>query len=57
MTKAAISKYTEIVAKENPKLTVSSVTPGFIQTDMTTGMGASRTAEDGTVPVFHCLFN
>ena len=59
MSKAVLTKYSEIVTKENPKITVSSVSPGAMQTDMTAGMNVNftRSPEDGTVPVFHCLFN
>jgi len=49
-SKALVSAYTWILAKENPELIVNAVTPGYILTDMTRGMGASNPPSKGAVP-------
>ena len=49
-SKALLAAYTWILAKEEPDLLVNTVTPGFIDTDMTAGWGASKTPADGAVP-------
>ena len=56
MTKALLHNYNMISARENPNLMVSAVSPGFIDTAMTAGMGAKLTPEQGTVSTRHCLF-
>ena len=56
MSKAALSKYTEVCAKDNPNLKISCVSPGFIDTELVKGMGAKLTPEQGTVSTRHCLF-
>jgi NAD(P)-dependent dehydrogenase (short-subunit alcohol dehydrogenase family) len=55
MTKAVLSTYTMIVAKEYPNIKVSCVSPGFIETNMTKGFGAKLGPEQGTVSTRHCL--
>ena len=45
MSKAALSKYTEVCAKDNPNLKISCVTPGFIDTAICAGYGAKLTPE------------
>ena len=57
LSKAIVNKYTEIIAKENPTLLVSAITPGFIATSMTNGFGAKKTPEEGAQPIIHCLFS
>ena len=54
-SKAVLNNYNSISARENPKLTISAVHPGFIDTSMTTGWGATLKPEDGTVSARHCL--
>jgi len=44
------------MANSHPKLSFSSITPGFIETAITKGMGASKPPEEGTVSIRHCLF-
>lgn len=56
-SKAAVAAYTAIVARNHPNIISSCVTPGFIATSITVGMGASKTPEEGTVSIRHCLFN
>merc|ERR1711879_37721 len=56
LSKAAVHSYTMIFAKEHPGLLVSAVSPGFLETAMTSGMGAALTPDQGTVAVRKCLF-
>ena len=56
LSKALISCYTGVIARENPNLVVSAITPGFIDTQMTRGWGATKGPEEGTVSIHHCLF-
>lgn len=56
LSKALLSCYTMLLAKQHPELLVSCLSPGFIETSMTKGMGASKPPEEGTVSIRHCLF-
>jgi len=38
------------LAKQHPDLIINAVTPGYIDTDMTRGMGASNPPSKGAVP-------
>lgn len=49
-SKALVAAYTWILAKEEPDLIVNSVTPGFINTDMTSGWGATNSTAKGAIP-------
>jgi hypothetical protein len=51
-----MTAYHFIVAREHPELVVSSCSPGFIQTKLTAGMGASLTVEKSTVSLKKLLF-
>jgi NAD(P)-dependent dehydrogenase (short-subunit alcohol dehydrogenase family) len=42
LSKACANSYTQILARENPKLRVNACTPGFIETDMTRGYASSQ---------------
>lgn len=55
-SKALLGCYTMDLAKKNPELMVSIITPGFIKTSMTAGMGANKSPEEGTVSIRKCLF-
>jgi carbonyl reductase 1 len=55
LSKAILAAYTMLLAKEHPNLTISCVSPGFIQTRLTEGYGATKTPEEGTVSIRHCL--
>ena len=39
-----------------PHLTCTSLSPGFVKTNMTAGWGAKRSPEQGTVSYIKCLF-
>lgn len=56
LSKALLSCYTMLLAKQHPELLVSCLSPGFIDTSMTKGMNASKPPEEGTVSIRHCLF-
>ena len=56
ISKAALSAYTIIQARQYPALTVASISPGFIDTPMTQGFGARLTPEQGCVSALKCLF-
>ena len=56
LSKATLMVLSMIVARTNPGITVATVSPGFIDTAMTRGFGASRTPEQGTHSTRHCLF-
>ena len=40
-----------------PNLKINCVSPGFTNTNMTEGYGATQTPEEGTFSMRHCLFN
>jgi NAD(P)-dependent dehydrogenase (short-subunit alcohol dehydrogenase family) len=56
LSKAGLTAYTMIQAKMWPSLTCTSLSPGFIETNMTRGWGARLTPEQGTVSLLKCLF-
>ena len=47
---------TSILVREQPSITTSTISPGFIATAMTQGFGARLTPEQGTISIRHCLF-
>jgi len=55
-SKALLACYTMKLAQVHPNLSVSILSPGYICTDMTRGMGASKPPEEGTVSLIKCLF-
>ena len=57
LSKAALHKYTEISAKENPELMISAVDPGIIDTGMTMDMCVKLKPEDGIYAIIYTLFN
>mmetsp|Transcript_77495 Transcript_77495/g.151720 ORF Transcript_77495/g.151720 Transcript_77495/m.151720 type:complete len:291 (+) Transcript_77495:25-897(+) len=56
LSKAALSALTLVQAKAHPQLKVLSLSPGFIDTNMTRGFGAKLTPEQGCVSALRCLF-
>jgi len=56
LSKAALTAYTLIQAKQWPNLICVSITPGFINTAMTAGFGAKLTPEQGCVSALKTLF-
>jgi len=57
LSKALLASYTMLLAKQHPSLLISCCTPGFIDTKLTAGFGATKTPEEGTVAIRHCLFD
>lgn len=57
LSKALLACYTGVLARAHPNVKVSCCTPGFIDTRMTAGWGASKTPEEGTVSILKCLFD
>jgi len=56
LSKAALTAYTIQQARDCPNLLCTSLSPGFIETAMTSGFGARLTPEQGTVSLIKCLF-
>lgn len=57
LSKALLSAYTMLVAREHPELAVNACTPGFIDTDLTAGMGATNPPIKGTKAPLYLLFD
>jgi carbonyl reductase 1 len=55
-SKALLACYTMKLAQLHPSLSISILSPGYILTDMTRGMGATKSPEEGTVSLIKCLF-
>mmetsp|Transcript_25239 Transcript_25239/g.38858 ORF Transcript_25239/g.38858 Transcript_25239/m.38858 type:complete len:280 (-) Transcript_25239:195-1034(-) len=49
-SKAFLNAYTVLHAQQEPDLLINSVTPGFIATDITKGMGATKPPSQGAIP-------
>jgi len=56
LSKAGLCALTLIHAKTYPNLTITSLSPGFIDTPMTKGFGAKLTPEQGCLSSLKCLF-
>lgn len=56
VSKACLAAYTALLAREHPALTISCVSPGFIDTAICAGFGATKPPSEGTVSIVHCLF-
>jgi NAD(P)-dependent dehydrogenase (short-subunit alcohol dehydrogenase family) len=57
ISKALVNAYTALHAKAEPDLVINSVTPGWIQTDLTKGMGATNPPAKGAIPVCTLLMD
>lgn len=57
ISKALLNAYTVLHAKANPDLVINSVTPGWIQTDLTKGTGATNPPAKGAIPVCKLLMD
>uniref|UniRef100_A0A6S9L3J8 Uncharacterized protein n=1 Tax=Heterosigma akashiwo TaxID=2829 RepID=A0A6S9L3J8_HETAK len=57
LSKAALSALTIVQGNKYPNLTITSVSPGFIDTPMTRGFGARLTPEEGCVSALKCLYD
>ena len=56
ISKALLSLYTMLLAKEYPEILSSCVSPGWIKTKLVGNSGATKSPEEGTVSIRHCLF-
>jgi len=56
VSKATVMSYTMLLARSHAGVLCSTISPGFIQTEMTKGFNAKLTPEQGTVSIRHCLF-
>ena len=56
LSKALLACYTGYFANQHPNILSSCCTPGFIDTQMTRGYGASKSPDEGTKAIKHCLF-
>uniref|UniRef100_A0A7S3DXJ3 Protochlorophyllide reductase n=1 Tax=Entomoneis paludosa TaxID=265537 RepID=A0A7S3DXJ3_9STRA len=56
-SKAALNAYTWWLAHEHPQWLINSVSPGWIQTEMTVGQGASKSPEEGAIPPVYLLMS
>lgn len=56
LSKAALSAWGMWLAQNRKELKVFTVSPGFIDTAIVKGWGASKTPEEGTVALRRCLF-
>lgn len=57
LSKALVACYTGYFANQYPNILSSCVTPGFINTQMTAGYGASKSPDEGTLAIKHCLLD
>merc|ERR1712048_512798 len=57
LSKALLNAYTVLHAKKEKDLIISSCTPGFIATDMTKHMAATKAPEEGTFAPIFCLMS
>lgn len=51
LSKAALNVYTRLLAEEHPELRINACSPGYILTDLTKGMGASKRPDDSNCHV------
>jgi NAD(P)-dependent dehydrogenase (short-subunit alcohol dehydrogenase family) len=49
-SKALVNAYSLLLARSQPDLVINAVTPGWIKTSMTSGMGASNPPSKGAIP-------
>lgn len=56
ISKALLSLYTLLLARDHPRLMVSCCSPGWIRTDIVGHEGPSKGPEEGTPAIKHCLF-
>jgi NAD(P)-dependent dehydrogenase (short-subunit alcohol dehydrogenase family) len=56
LSKALLHSYTMLLAKEQPQWATSVCSPGFINTKLTAGWGASKAPEEGTAAIRQLLF-
>ena len=55
-SKACLTAYTMLLARQHPARRINCCTPGYIRTGMTAGHGSAKPPEEGTVSIRHLLF-
>jgi len=55
LSKALLSVYTTLLARQNPTMLISCITPGFINTQLTAGYGSKKGPAEGTLAIKKCL--
>lgn len=55
-SKAMLTLYTMLLAKQHPEISFSCCSPGFIDTKLVAGFGATKPPEEGTVAIRKLLF-
>ncbi|KAJ8599639.1 hypothetical protein CTAYLR_005415 [Chrysophaeum taylorii] len=56
LSKAALAAHATWLSKAHPHIISNTITPGFIDTAIVKGFGATKPPEEGTVSIRHCLF-
>ncbi|MFK7897491.1 MAG: SDR family NAD(P)-dependent oxidoreductase [Myxococcota bacterium] len=56
ISKAMLSLYTMLCARDQPEILSSCVSPGWIKTKLVGNSGATKKPEEGTASIRHCLF-
>ena len=56
LSKALVNAYTRYLARSHPNLVINSCTPGYLLTDMTRGMGATKPPSEGVKAPLLLLF-
>ena len=56
VSKALLASYTQMLAEQHPGLICATCSPGFINTKLTAGFGATKTPDEGTVAIKQLLF-
>jgi NAD(P)-dependent dehydrogenase (short-subunit alcohol dehydrogenase family) len=51
LSKALLNAYTVWLGKSQSDVVVNSCSPGFVETDLTRNMGATKTPDEGATPV------
>jgi len=57
LSKACVNAYTMLLAREHPHLKINAMSPGYILTDITRGMGATKSPEEGTKAALYLLMD
>ena len=56
LSKAAMTAHSVLFSEAHPNLVITTISPGFIDTKMTDGLGAKVKPENGTLSIKKCLF-
>jgi len=56
VSKASLSAYSMLLARQYPNILSTTISPGFIDTAIVRGYGAKKSPSEGTVSIRRCLF-